>query len=157
MTAATQVQDVRRRLDEALDHYRARLETTFDGLSESELRRPLVPSRTTLLGLVKHLTYVERFYFEHSITGRSLQDIGVANAPDRSFVLTKADSISKVLTDYRNAYADSRKAVAELGLDETVSGRVEQPVVALYLRALHDLIQHCGHADILREQVLSAR
>lgn len=42
-------------------------------------------------------------------------------------------------------------------LNDVVTGRAEQPVLTIYLRMLHDLVQHCGHADILREQVLAAR
>ncbi len=157
MKSADQVEDFRKRLDTSLDHYRAQLEASFDGLSEEEARRSLVPSRTTVLGLVKHMTYVETFYFQHSITGQALTELGVATTPDRSFVLTKKDSIATVREGYQATCETSRQATADLALDDTVTGRVEQPVLTLYLRNLHDLIQHCGHADILREQILATR
>lgn len=157
MTPTDQVKDLRERLDTSLDHYRAYLRDSLDGLTEDEARRSLVPSRTTLLGLVKHVTYVERFYFEHSVTGRSLKEIGVASTPDRSFVLTKKDTIESIAATHRDACDASRQIAAGLKLDDVVTGRVEQPVMTLYLRTLHDLIHHCGHADILREQILAAR
>lgn len=157
MTPAEQVDDVRARLDASLDHYRELVRGCVDGLSEEEARRSLVPSRTTLLGLVKHVTYVEKFYFEHCLTGRPLRAIGVAATPDRSFVLRKADTVESVQDAHRTACEESRRAAAGLELDQVVTGRGEQPVLTLYLRLLHDLIHHCGHADILREQVLAAR
>jgi len=51
--------DLRTRLDELLDEYRASLYDSLDGLTEDEARLRLVPSKTTLLGLLKHVTYVE--------------------------------------------------------------------------------------------------
>ncbi len=157
MTPEDQVKDFRERLESSLDHYRRLLRDCLDGLTEEEARRSLVPSKTTLLGLVKHVTYVEKFYFEHSVTGRPLGEIGVATTPDRSFVLTKKDTIETVQQDHRDACEESRRIAAELELDDIVTGRAAQPVLTLYLRTLHDVIHHCGHADILREQILAAR
>ena len=116
-----------------------------------------MPSKTTVLGLVKHVTYVEKFYFEHSVTGQPLREIGVASTPDRSFVLSKKDTIASVREAHRIACNKSRQIAAGLDLVEVVTGRGEQPVLAIYLSTLHDLIQHCGHADIPREQVVAAR
>lgn len=149
--------DLRARLDTALDHYRTILHNCLEGLTEDEARRSLVPSKTTLLGLVKHVTYVEKFYFEHTVTGRPLRDIGVASTPDRSFLLSKKDTIASVQEAHGIACQESRQVAAVLDFSEAVTGRGEQPVLTIYLRTLHDLIQHCGHADILREQVLAAR
>ncbi|WP_370326084.1 DUF664 domain-containing protein [Euzebya sp.] len=126
--------EIHERLDELLDAHRAALHDCLDGLTEEEARRSLVPSRTTLLGLVKHATYVETFYFVHSVTGAPLRDLGVAATPDRSFVLTRQDTTASIQAGFRTACQRSRE-----------------------VRALRDLVQHCGHADILREQVLAAR
>lgn len=157
MTPSEQVTDFRERLDSSLDHYRHLLHDCLEGLTEEEARRSLVPSKTTLLGLVKHVTYVEKFYFEHCVTGRPLKEIGVAATPDRSFVLTKKDTIESIQQAHRKACEESRQVAAGLKFDDIVDGRAEQLVLTIYLRTLHDLIQHCGHADILREQTLAAR
>lgn len=157
MSPSGQTKRIRERLDTSLDHYRDYLHNCLDDLDEEEARRSLVPSKTTLLGLVKHVTYVEKFYFEHSITGRPLKDIGVASTPNRSFVLTKKDTIESVRKGHLVACEESRQIVAGLGLDDIVTGRAEQDLMTIYLRTLHDLIHHCGHADILREQILAAR
>lgn len=84
--------DLRTRLDELLDEYRATLHDSLDGLTEDEARRRLVPSKTTLLGLLKHVTYVEGVWFDQAISGRSYSEIGIANSPDRSFTLEDAEA-----------------------------------------------------------------
>ena len=76
--------DLRVRLDELIDGYRASLHDSLDGLGEQEARSRLVPSKTTLLGLVKHATYVEGVWFDQAVTGRSSADIGIPTTPDRS-------------------------------------------------------------------------
>ena len=63
--------DLRARLDELLDGYRASLHDCVNGLTEEEARLRLVSSKTTLLGLLKHVTYVEGVWFDQAITGRS--------------------------------------------------------------------------------------
>ncbi|MCA2216688.1 DinB family protein [Jidongwangia harbinensis] len=149
--------DLRARLDALLDQHRWALHDCLNRLTEDEARASLVPSRTTLLGLVKHATYVERFYFDHAITGRTLKELGVASTPTRSFVLTRQDTIESVRAAHRAACVESRRNVAALGLDAVVTGRKVRSVWAIYLQMLSELAQHCGHADILREQILSRR
>ena len=92
-TIGTSWQQLHERLVADLDHYRLRIHDSLDGLAEDEARRSMVPSKTTLLGLVKHLAYVEAFYFEHSVTGQALPDLGVATTPDRCFVLRRAETM----------------------------------------------------------------
>lgn len=133
------------------------LEHSLDGLTEEEARRRLVPSRTTLLGLVKHVTYVEQVWFDQALTGRSLREIGAPPTPDRSFVLRQSDTIHSVRDAYAAACADSRLLVRDLNMEDEVTGRGRRAVWAIYAHMLRELAQHCGHADILREQVLAAR
>jgi hypothetical protein len=149
--------DLRLRLDALLDEHRAMLRGSLDGLSEEEARRSLVPSRTTLLGLVKHVTYVEKVWFNQALTGRSLAELGAPSTPDRSFMLRKTDTVASVRAAYDDACADSRRLVADLALSDEVTGRGQRAVWAIYAHMLRELAQHCGHADILREQVLAAR
>ena len=142
-------------LETFLDEHRADLAASLDGLTEEQARRSLVPSRTTLLGLVKHGAFVERVWFEETITCRTRAEIGIPATPDESFVLDPADTIASVRDDYLNACADSRRATAMLGVDHVVHGnrRGPLPLRWVYLHVLREIAQHCGHADILREQV----
>jgi hypothetical protein len=151
------IDDLRARLDALLDEHRAMLLDSLDGLTEEEARRSLVPSRTTLLGLVKHVTYVENVWFNQALTGRDLKELGAPSTPDRSFILRTTDTIESVRSAYTDACAESRRLVADLALEQEVTGRGRRALWAIYTHMLRELAQHCGHADILREQVLAAR
>ena len=68
-------------LEAFLDEHRAALRACLDGLTEEQARRRLVPSETTLLGLVKHVTYAERVWFGEAVTGRPRQPHLLPRAP----------------------------------------------------------------------------
>ena len=140
-----------------LDEHRAGLDACLDGLTEEQARRSLVPSRTTLLGLVKHATFVEKVWFDEAITCRPRTELGLPATPDESFVLEPGDTIDSVRRAHRDACAASRTACAALGLDDLLRGnrRGPLPLRWVYLHVLRELAQHCGHADILREQILA--
>ena len=159
MDPASFAADLRVQFDVFLDEHRAALHDCLAGLSEQEARASLVPSRTPLLGLVKHATFVEKVWFDEAVTGRSRREIGIPATPDESFVLDDGDTVAGVRAAYRRACAESRGRTAPLGLDSTVSGnrRGPLPLRWVYLHMLRELAQHCGHADILREQILAAR
>ncbi|MEV4510316.1 DinB family protein [Dactylosporangium sp. NPDC049525] len=150
-------QPIRAQFEAFLDEHRAALDESLDGLTEAQARRSLVASRTTLLGLVKHVTFVERVWFDEAVTGRSRAELGIPATPDETFVLDDADTIASVREAYRAACEASRRATAPLGLDDLLPGnrRGPLPLRWVYLHVLRELAQHCGHADILREQLLS--
>jgi hypothetical protein len=147
----------RQRVEELIDEYRGALHDALDDLTEEEARRRVVPSKTTLLGLVKHATFVEGVWFDQAVTGRSYAEIGIATSVDGSFTLSSSDSIGTVQTAYRERWDTSRRNLAGLQSDDIVDGRGERPVWALELQVLRELAQHAGHADILREQILASR
>lgn len=138
-----------------LDEHRTALDACLDGLTEEQARRSLVASKTTLLGLVKHVTFVEKVWFDEAVTCRTREEIGIPATPDESFVLRPEDTTATVRQAYREACDSSRRAVASLTLDEVVLGnrRGPLPLRWVYLHMLRELAQHCGHADILREQL----
>lgn len=140
-----------------LDEHRREINRCLDGLVEEQARRSLVASRTTLLGLVKHATFVEKVWFDEAVTCRSRAEIGIPATPDESFILHDDDTITSVQQAHREACESSRRATSSLGLDEMVHGnrRGPLPLRWVYLHVLRELAQHCGHADILREQVLN--
>src|SRR5580693_4878517 len=85
-------------LETFLDEHRAALRGCLDDLTEEQARRRLVPSETTLLGLVKHATYAERVWFGEAVTGRPRQEIGLPpNAAD-AFALTAAGTRRRART-----------------------------------------------------------
>jgi uncharacterized damage-inducible protein DinB len=151
------VNDERTQLEAFVEEYRSAIENTLDGLTDEEARRRLVPSATTLLGLLKHVTWMQRVWFEECIGGRPRLELGLVNTPDESFELADDDTVASVKAAHRQACATARAAVADVSLDAVVTGHRAGPRTLhwVYLQVLRELAHHCGHADILREQILA--
>jgi hypothetical protein len=149
-------QSARVQFEAFINEHRSMLNSCLDGLTEEQARRSLVPSRTTLLGLVKHATFVEKVWFDEAITCRSRAEIGIPATPDESFILEDQDTVASVRQAHREACEASRRATSVLELDDVLRGnrRGPLPLRWVYLHMLRELAQHCGHADILREQIL---
>ena len=149
--------DERTQLEAFLEDYRNAIEATLVDLTEEQARRKLVPSATTLLGLLKHVTWMQRVWFEECVGGRSRRQLGLVQTPDESFRLSDADTVASVTAAHRAACATARMAVADLPLDAVLTGHRNGPRTLrwVYLQVLRELAHHCGHADILREQVLA--
>lgn len=150
------LEDERTQLDAFVEEYRRAVDAALDGLTEEQARRRLVPSATTLLGLLKHVTWMQRVWFEECVGGTSRRELGLVPSPDASFRLADADTVASVTAAHRDACATARAVVADLPLDTVVTGHRAGPRTLrwVYLQVLRELAQHCGHADILREQVL---
>src|SRR5215204_6387315 len=93
------------------------------------------PARTTLLGLVKHATFVEKVWFDEAVTCRSRAEIGIPATPDESFILDDDDTIATIQRAHRQACDSSRRATAALGLGDIVHGnrRGSLPLRWVYL------------------------
>jgi uncharacterized damage-inducible protein DinB len=149
--------DERTQLEAFVDDYRRALESTLDGLTDEQARTRLVPSATTLLGLLKHVTWMQRVWFEECIGGTPRLELGLVQSPEESFQLAADDTVASVKAAYRQACATARSAVADRSLEAVVTGHRAGPRTLrwVYLQVLRELAHHCGHADILREQILA--
>lgn len=123
-----------------------------EGLSEEQLRRVLVGSGTSILGLVQHLAEAERCWFGHHLAGviRDADwDFGMAVSADRS--------AADVLQDYQAAIEDSDRAIrAAADPDTRFAIPVDGNRYTLRWVMAHmtsETARHAGHADILREQL----
>jgi hypothetical protein len=123
-----------------------------DGLSDGQLRRVLVDSGTSILGLVQHLAETERYWFGHHL-------VGAAWDADREYGMTvPADrAAAEVLRDYRTAIEDSDHAIRAVGDPDA---RIAVPVDGnrhtlrwVMTHMTSETARHAGHADILREQL----
>lgn len=149
--------DERTQLTAFIEEYRSAIEMTLDGLTEEQARRQLVSLATTLLGLLKHVTSMQRVWFEECVGGTPRRELGLVRSPDESFRLSDDDTVASVTPAHREACATARAAIAGLSLDAFVTGHRAGPRTLrwVYLQVLRELAHHCGHADILREQVLA--
>ena len=146
--------DERTQLDAFVEEYRSAFEATLDCLPRSSPPPPRAVA-TTLLGLLKHVTWMQRVWFEECVGGTSRRELGLVQSPDESFRLADDDTVASVTAAHREACATARAAVADLPLDAVVTGHRTGPRTLrwVYLQVLRELAHHCGHADILREQV----
>jgi hypothetical protein len=131
-----------------------------EGLSEYDVRRPLTRTGTNLLGLVKHLSIGEAWYFGQ-VFDRPFEphlpwwDDGAPEGVD--LWATASESREQVLDTYRAAIAHADETISSLDLD--APGHVPwwpQPDVTLHgvlVHVLAETARHAGHADILREQL----
>jgi Protein of unknown function (DUF664) len=147
----------REQLEAFLDDNRSEVAATLDGLTEEQARRSLVPSLTTVLGLVKHAAAVERLWFQVSLLGQTRAELGLPEETDDSFRLTPGDSIASIAEDFAAACDESRVAAAGYGLDDLVLHNRRGPLTLrwVYVHMVEELARHAGHADILREQILA--
>lgn len=122
-----------------------------DGLTDEQLRRRLVASETTLLGLVRHLTDGERYWFGHVVGG----DPAYGDL-DFGWTVPATQSPADVVADYRRAVADSDRVLASVAsFDDPTPVAFDEgrPKTVRWVVAhmTSEVARHAGHADLLRE------
>jgi len=140
-------------LEAFLDLYRDVLKRKLDGLSDEQIRQRHVPSQTTLGGLIKHLTAVEREWFQVILAGRTEEELGDAPLDD-GWTLSTGESAGYLIAGYERACAASRREVSGFALEDSVPHpRMGQVSLRwIYVHMIEESARHVGHADILREQ-----
>ncbi len=135
-----------------LDWYRETLLWKLESLSDDQLRRRLVPSQTTLLGLVKHLAYVERSWFRMGFNGEDLPAPWTETDPDPDFRIEPGETAASIVAFYRDEIARSRAIVAASSLDDVARRPGKRYTLRwILLHMIEETARHAGHADILRE------
>jgi uncharacterized damage-inducible protein DinB len=151
-------QDPKETLHRYLRRARQAIVWKLDGLSEYDIRRPLTPTSTNLLGLVKHLAMVEAGYF-----GRIFDRPFPGEPPwwdddaedQIDMWATESETRADIVRLYERVLAHADDTIAALPL--TAVGHVPwwpEPEVTLHTILVHVLAEtnrHAGHADILRE------
>ncbi|MEU9576857.1 DinB family protein [Streptomyces chilikensis] len=157
-TGAPAKADLHRYLQDARDALLWKLE----GLCEYDVRRPLTPTGTNLLGLVKHLACIELGYLGDVFgrpSGIPLPWVADGAEPNADMWATAEESRAFVVDLYRRAWAHADATIDALPLDAV--GTVpwwpqERSEVTLHhavVRVTADAQRHAGHADILRELI----
>ena len=129
----------------------------LDGLTEEQARRRLVPSKTSVLSLVKHATFVERVWSDVAFEGRTRAELGLPEQVDDSFDLVEEDTVDSVRAGYLAAVASAEAVMARYSLDDVAEHNRRSPMSLrwIYLHLVRELARHAGHGDILREQILA--
>jgi hypothetical protein len=146
-------------LEEWLDYHRATLRLKCAGLDDEQLRRrSCEPSDMSLLGLVRHLTDVERGWFLRGVAGQTAEQVPALyysdEDPEGDFSNVAAADSAAVFATYDQAIADIHAATAGADLDRTF-GDTGSPcsVRWVYLHMIEEYARHNGHADLLRERI----
>ena len=139
-----------------LDYERDTLLWKIDGVSDEDLRRPMVPSGTSLLGIVKHLGWVEMSWFQRTFLGNDYDPAPPWSEadPDADFRIEADESTKDVVDFYRDQCRRSREILAEADV-EALAVRTDRPVTMrwILIHMIEETARHNGHADILREQI----
>ena len=143
--------DEKATLIEFLDYLRDSVAAKLAGLSEEQARQAMVPSGTSLLGLVKHLRAVELGWFGASFAGE-------AELAPAARQLEAADSIASVIGGYRQAAQHANEIIAPASLEQRAAHprrEGEEPATLRWIlvHLVEETARHAGHADILREQI----
>jgi Protein of unknown function (DUF664) len=149
--------DERSSLEAWLDYHRDTLLMKCGGLTAEQLRTASVPpSNLTLLGLVRHMTEVERAWFRRRVAG---EDVGheycTDESPDADFDDVETADPEADFATYRAEVEAARAAAAGRDLDVVFLDREVQPLDVrwAFLHMIEEYARHNGHADLLRERI----
>ncbi|WP_091554574.1 DinB family protein [Micromonospora pattaloongensis] len=134
-------------LESFLDFYRKVIVSKVYGLSNEDAKRRLVPSLTTLAGLLRHVTVVERNWFQHVLAGQP-----AAGDEDGGWFVDDA-TVEGLIAEYTQECDRSRSVAARLALEDVGSHPQLGPISLrwVYIHMIDETARHAGHADILRE------
>jgi uncharacterized damage-inducible protein DinB len=143
----------------ALQHYldaqRASALAVLDGLTDEQLRTSVLPSGWTPLGLIKHLGYAERYWFQTMFCGTAGE---VPWPDDDEGQMTSAHPVAEVFTFYREQCERSNAVLATTPLNAKPAGRhgsdpdgEVSELRGIVLHMIEETARHVGHLDAARE------
>jgi uncharacterized damage-inducible protein DinB len=142
-----------------LAYERETLAWKCEGLDDAQLRtRAVDPSSLSLLGLVRHVTDAERYWFQHVLLGRDIeQRYWTNNDLDADFTGVDETTGDEALAAWRDEMAASDAAIdADPDAERIAAGRRHGAEVSLRWMLVHlvqEYARHNGHADLLRERI----
>jgi uncharacterized damage-inducible protein DinB len=158
MTQPDAKADLQRYLQEARDALLWKL----DGLPEYDIRRPLTPTATNLLGLVKHVASVELDYFGGVFgrpSGESLPWLAAGAESNADMWAAADEPREQIVALYRRSWAHADATIAALPLDAVGhvpwwrEGHREVTLHRILVHMIAETSRHAGHADIVRELI----
>ena len=139
----------------SLDRHRDAILWKLEGLSDEDLRRPMTPSGTNLLGLVKHLGAVEYGWFCETF-GREMEPLPFDEDDENADMRVEPhESTADIFAFYGRARAAADSAIRDIDLDATgmawFGDEVSMRWVLIHM--IEETARHCGHVDIVRELI----
>jgi uncharacterized damage-inducible protein DinB len=142
-------------LKAALDRHREAVLWKVEGLDDDQLRRPMTPSGTNVLGLVKHLAAVEYGWFCMPF-GRPTEPLPFDDDDeDADLRVDPGETTADVLAFYERARAAADQVIDDLDLDDTGTAWFGDAVSMRWvlLHMVEETARHAGHVDIVRELI----
>ena len=134
----------------------------LDGLSDYDIRRPMTPTGTNLLGLVKHLASVEFGYLGAPFgrpTDEPLPWYEDEAELDADLWATAEESRQQIVDLYRRAWAHSDATIEAMALDAAgvvplwPEDRRQVTLHGILIHVIAETARHAGHADVIRELI----
>ncbi|EGX56780.1 hypothetical protein SZN_26149 [Streptomyces zinciresistens K42] len=145
--------DEKETLRASLDRHRDAVLWKLEGLDDERLRRPMTPSGTSLLGLVKHLGSVEYGWFAETFGGE-VEPLWFDPYSDEDMRADQGETTRQITDFYARARAASDRVIAERALTDRRKPAWRDEEVSLRWVLVHmveETARHAGHMDILRE------
>ncbi len=137
-----------------LDYHRATLLIKVDGVSDADLRRKPTVSSMSLLGLIKHLAYVERFWFQGAFASIDVTFPWTKDDPDADWRIEDSESTEDILALFKAEVAKSQEITAAGHLDAIAHREgADCSLRWILVHMIEEVARHNGHADILRETI----
>ncbi|WP_329078582.1 DinB family protein [Streptomyces niveus] len=137
----------------ALDRHRDVVLWKLEGLDDEALRRPMTPSGTSLLALVKHLATVEYGWFRETF-GRESEPFWF-DTETEDMTVAPDESTADILAFYARARAAADRAIQEIDLEDTGTSWSGRTVTMRWvlIHMIEETARHAGHMDIVRELI----
>jgi hypothetical protein len=139
-----------------LDFHRGTLLWKCEGLTEAQLKSASVPpSSLTLLGLVRHMSAVERWWFRTWAAALTLPNLyWTREEEDGDFDSVAGADVRQDIAVFKRECLAGDEAVRDMSLDDTFEGR-DRPISLrwVYVHMIEEYARHNGHADLLRERL----
>jgi len=147
--------DEKTSLHVSLDRHRDVVLWKLDGLDDEQLRRPMTPSGTNLLGMVKHLAAVEYAWFCETF-GRETEPLPFDPDDDDADLRVRPDeTTADIVAFYGRARAAADRAIDELDVDDLGTAWFGDAVSMRWvlIHMVEETARHAGHMDVLRELI----
>ena len=135
-----------------LNYQRDTMVWKVEGLDRTQALLRLVPSGTTLLGMLKHLAYVERYWFRSVLAAEDVPFPWSDHDPDADWRIEPGETVESIIALYREECGAADGAAAAYALDDVSRGQDRHFSLRWILgHMIEETARHCGQADILRE------